>query len=88
MGDNTALHWASMREHVEIVNYLLQNGANKNMKNAQDKLPIDMCQAVWSDSYKYVKDTWLKEKNVWYKGNILYLSCMLLHTISLSLSFE
>jgi len=56
MGDNTALHWAAMRGHVEIVNVLLQNGANKNMKNAQDKLPIDMCQAIWSDSYKYVKE--------------------------------
>lgn len=56
MGENTALHWAAMRGHVEIVNFLLQNGANKNMKNAQDKLPIDMCQAIWSDSYKYVKE--------------------------------
>ena len=56
MGENTALHWAAMRGHVEIVNFLLQNGANKNMKNAQDKLPIDMCQAVWSDSYKYMKE--------------------------------
>ena len=56
MGENTALHWAAMRGHVEIVNFLLQNGANKNMKNAQDNVPIDMCQAVWSDSYKYVKE--------------------------------
>jgi len=56
MGENTALHWAAMRGHVEIVNFLLQKGSNKNMKNAQDKLPIDMCQAVWSDSYKYVKE--------------------------------
>ena len=55
-GDNTALHWVAMRGHVEIVNYLLQNGANKNIKNQKDKLPLDLCQAVWSDSYKYVRE--------------------------------
>ena len=39
-GDNTALHWAAMRGHVEIVNFLLQSGADKNKRNKQDLLPV------------------------------------------------
>ena len=56
LGDNTALHWAAMRGHVEIVNLLLQNGADKNIKNKQENLPIDLCKAIWSNSYKYVRE--------------------------------
>jgi len=56
LGDNTALHWSAMRGHVEIVNYLLQMGADRNIKNKQDKLPIDLCQPVWSNSWKYVRE--------------------------------
>lgn len=56
LGDNTALHWAAMRGHVEIVNLLLQNGADKNIKNKQEFLPIDLCKAIWSNSYKYVRE--------------------------------
>ena len=48
IGDNTALHWAAMRGHVEIVNFLLQNGADKTFKNKQGKIPIDLCEPVWS----------------------------------------
>ena len=55
-GDNTALHWAAMRGHVEIVNLLLQSGADKNIKNKEESLPIDLCKAVWSNSYKYVRE--------------------------------
>jgi len=40
LGDNVALHWAAMRGHVEIVNLLLMNGADKNMRNKQDKVPV------------------------------------------------
>lgn len=39
-GDNTALHWAAMRGHVEIVNFLLQKGADKNLRNKQDLMPV------------------------------------------------
>ena len=55
-GENTALHWASMRGHVEICKYLLECGADRSVKNKQEKLPIDMAQACWSNSYKYCRE--------------------------------
>ena len=55
-GDNTALHWAAMRGHVEIVNFLLQSNADKNIRNKQDHQPIDMCKPVWSNSWRYVQE--------------------------------
>lgn len=56
IGDNTALHWAAMRGHVEIVNFLLQNGADKTFKNKQGKIPIDLCEPVWSTAWKYTRE--------------------------------
>ena len=38
-GDNTALHWASMRGHVEVVSLLLSKGADKTIRNKQSMLP-------------------------------------------------
>ena len=52
IGDNTALHWAAMRGHVEIVNFLLQSGADKSIRNKQGKVPIDLCEPVWSLAWK------------------------------------
>ena len=54
-GDNTPLHWASMRGHVEIVKYLLQHNADRGIRNKQDKIPIDLCQPCWSDAYRYTR---------------------------------
>lgn len=39
LGDNTALHWASMRGHVEVVRALLAAGADKELRNAQVSMP-------------------------------------------------
>ncbi len=39
LGDNTALHWASMRGHVEVVRALLAAGADKALRNAQVSMP-------------------------------------------------
>jgi ankyrin repeat protein len=55
-GDNTALHWASMRGHVEIVKYLLGQGADKGLRNKQDKVPIDLAQPSWSPAYRFTRE--------------------------------
>lgn len=52
LGDNTSLHWAAMRGNVEIVNFLLQAGADKNIRNKQDELPIDKAKPIWSPAWR------------------------------------
>ena len=55
-GDNTALHWAAMRGHVEIVAFLVASDADRTLRNRQDKLPIDLCQPTWSHAYRYTRE--------------------------------
>ena len=55
-GENTALHWAAMRGHVEICAHMLKHSADKGIKNKQDKLPIDLCQPCWSPSFRYTRE--------------------------------
>ena len=33
--------------------YLLECGADRNMRNKQDKLPVDLCKPCWSNAYKF-----------------------------------
>ena len=59
LGDNTALHWAAMRGHVEILNILLTNDLQtRRFKTSRTKCQvcIDMCQPVWSHSWKYARE--------------------------------
>jgi len=55
-GDNTPLHWASMRGHVEIVKRLVGSGSDALCRNAQGKVPADLCQACWSPAWKYTRE--------------------------------
>lgn len=54
-GDNTALHWAAMRGHVEIVKLLLSYGADRTAQNAQGRTAMDLAQPQWSYAYKFVR---------------------------------
>jgi ankyrin repeat protein len=54
-GDNTALHWAAMRGHVEVVRALLAGGADKEARNKQGVVPVELCQPVWSLSWRFTQ---------------------------------
>jgi len=45
-----------MRGHVEIVNLLLMHGADRHHKNKQERMPIDLCQPIWSNAWRYTKE--------------------------------
>lgn len=45
-----------MRGHVEIVKYLLMQGADRELRNKQDKIPIDLCQPCWSNAFRFTRE--------------------------------
>ena len=40
----------------EIVNLLLMHGADRHHKNKQERMPIDLCQPIWSNAWRYTKE--------------------------------
>ena len=45
-----------MRGHVEVVKLLLGQGADRTLRNRQDKMPMDLCQPCWSNSYRFARE--------------------------------
>lgn len=38
----TALHWACKRNHMAVVQYLVEKGADKNVKNKDGHIPAQL----------------------------------------------
>lgn len=41
----TALHWAAKRNHTQVVEYLLENGANKDIQAHDKSTPANVCSS-------------------------------------------
>ena len=44
--DNTALHWAANNGHSQIVSYLLDHGAQINMRGSRGRTPLYLAGAI------------------------------------------
>ena len=44
-----------MRGHVEVVRALLAAGADREAVNRQGLTPLDLCQPVWSHSWRFTR---------------------------------
>lgn len=45
-----------MRGHVEIVKVLLAGGADRGAVNKQGATPVDLCQPLWSYSWRFTRE--------------------------------
>jgi hypothetical protein len=45
-----------MRGHVEIVRALLAAGADRDVTNKQGLKPVELCQPVWSLSWRFTQE--------------------------------
>lgn len=72
LAGNTALHWASYRNHKEIVVYLLQNGTDPNIRNNSDRVAASLASSV------HIKQLLLNIQPVTFNMNIKTLAkCMI-----------
>ncbi|XP_053202832.1 oxysterol-binding protein-related protein 1-like [Panonychus citri] len=72
LAGNTALHWASYRNHKEIVVFLLQNGTDPNIRNNSDRIASSLASSV------HIKQLLLNVQPVTFNMNIKTLAkCMI-----------
>jgi ankyrin repeat protein len=45
-----------MRGHVEVVRALLAGGADRAARNKQGLTPVELCQPVWSLSWRFTQE--------------------------------
>lgn len=49
-GSNTALHLCALYDKVECMKLLLRSGADANLRNSQNKTPMDIAQEMGNNS--------------------------------------
>ena len=47
---------AAVSGKVQVVETLLMHGADRHHKNKQERMPIDLCQPIWSNAWRYTKE--------------------------------
>ena len=55
----TALHWATKVGNLDVAKLLLENNANANAKDKNEKTPLDLAQK--SDTHEAIDQETLKE---------------------------
>lgn len=53
---NTALHFACARRDMDFIKFLLENGADQNLKNSKGQSPKDLLSISKEEAYKIVND--------------------------------
>ncbi len=63
----TALHWAAKRNHSQVVNYLLENGASKEIQAHDKSTPADVCS---NDSLRELLQSTTSDSKSIFLGNL------------------